>query len=351
MANRKNGGGGCRLPQYPCGIFWKQICNVVMLYPLSMSNPRPHLTYNSPIEGVMLSFKIAIGAGIVAGDSGGFLPAMEIRCAGAFSRMKKKSSCLLSSHRVFAFICGIVFCYLWLPHLFADSYLLCPRAGRSHVYNRHLLQFHPQVVPGFRAGFRVAGDCLRLHAHGSHFADLSDQALPDCHYHYIYRGGDSHAPGARFPNTRWRSLCFSCTVSAFSFHLLPGGNDNGPRRTLRRVYPHLLPDPDIFRVKGDSQIRARGRQVHCEGSDRTPIHDPSRNGHHGDIGYLHRPALPADGADRRRFNFPGVEPKRLLREKYGAARKALTPEEKREIRKDRPFSVWIRRRWRRPAPY
>ncbi len=101
----------------PCGIFWKQICNVVMLYPLSMSNPRPHLYYNSPIEGVMLSFKIAIGAGIVVAIPVVFYQLWKFVAPALFPNEKKIVLPTVIASSV-AFLCGIVFCYLWLPHLF-----------------------------------------------------------------------------------------------------------------------------------------------------------------------------------------------------------------------------------------
>jgi sec-independent protein translocase protein TatC len=101
----------------PCGIFWKQICNIVMLYPLRLSNPRPHLYYNSPIEGVMLSFKIAIGAGVIVAAPVLFYQIWRFIAPGLFANEKKivLPTVIASS---LAFICGIVFCYLWLPHLF-----------------------------------------------------------------------------------------------------------------------------------------------------------------------------------------------------------------------------------------
>ena len=101
----------------PCGIFWRQICNIVMIYPLRLSNPKPHLYYNSPIEGVMLSFKIALGAGFIVAAPVIFYQIWKFIAPGLFPNEKKivLPTVIASS---LAFLCGIVFCYLWLPHLF-----------------------------------------------------------------------------------------------------------------------------------------------------------------------------------------------------------------------------------------
>jgi sec-independent protein translocase protein TatC len=101
----------------PCGIFWKQICNIVMIYPLRLSNPRPHLYYNSPIEGVMLSFKIALGAGVILAAPVIFYQIWKFIAPGLFPNEKKIVLPTVIASNV-AFLCGIVFCYLWLPHLF-----------------------------------------------------------------------------------------------------------------------------------------------------------------------------------------------------------------------------------------
>lgn len=47
----------------PCGIFWKEIFDIVMIYPLRFINPRPKLIFTSPSEAVVISFQIAVFGG------------------------------------------------------------------------------------------------------------------------------------------------------------------------------------------------------------------------------------------------------------------------------------------------
>jgi len=49
----------------PCGIYWQKIIDVVMLYPLRFTNPKPRLIFTTPAESVMLSFQIALAGGLI----------------------------------------------------------------------------------------------------------------------------------------------------------------------------------------------------------------------------------------------------------------------------------------------
>ncbi len=101
----------------PCGMAWKRIFDVVMVYPLRFANPRPHLIFTSPVEAVMLSFKIALGGGFVLAAPVIFYQIWKFIAPGLFPNEKKIVLPTVIASSV-AFLCGIVFCYSVLPYLF-----------------------------------------------------------------------------------------------------------------------------------------------------------------------------------------------------------------------------------------
>jgi sec-independent protein translocase protein TatC len=100
----------------PCGIFWKKIFNIVMIYPLKYANPKTQLIFTSPTESVMLSIKIALGGGLIIAIPVVFYQLWRFVAPGLFPKEKKiiLPTVIVSS---FAFLCGISFCYLILPFL------------------------------------------------------------------------------------------------------------------------------------------------------------------------------------------------------------------------------------------
>ena len=101
----------------PCGIFWKRIFDLVMVYPLRFANPRPHLIFTSPVEAVMLSFKIAFGAGFVLAAPVIFYQLWKFIAPALFPKEKKIILPTVIASSI-SFLCGLVFCYLLLPYLF-----------------------------------------------------------------------------------------------------------------------------------------------------------------------------------------------------------------------------------------
>jgi len=100
----------------PCGIFWKNIFNAVMIYPLQFANPKPHLIFTSPVESVMISLKIALGGGVVLAAPVVFYQIWRFVSPGLFPKEKRiVAPAVIAS--TFAFLCGIAFCYTMLPFL------------------------------------------------------------------------------------------------------------------------------------------------------------------------------------------------------------------------------------------
>jgi sec-independent protein translocase protein TatC len=101
----------------PCGFFWKRIFDVIMVYPLRFANPMPKLIVTTPMEAVMLSFKIAFGGGFVLAAPVIFYQAWKFVAPGLFPKEKRIVLPTVVASSV-SFLCGIAFCYAVLPYLF-----------------------------------------------------------------------------------------------------------------------------------------------------------------------------------------------------------------------------------------
>ncbi len=101
----------------PCGYYWEKIYDVVMVYPLRYANPKTRLIFTTPGGSVMLSFKIALGAGCVVAAPVIFYQIWKFIAPGLFPNEKKIALPTVIASSV-AFLCGVAFCYTLLPHLF-----------------------------------------------------------------------------------------------------------------------------------------------------------------------------------------------------------------------------------------
>ncbi|HEX2957747.1 MAG TPA: twin-arginine translocase subunit TatC [Chitinispirillaceae bacterium] len=98
----------------PCGIYWQQIINFIMIYPLNGINPRPQLVYTNPTETVVLSMKIAIFGGLITASPVLFYQLWKFVAPGLYVKEKKivLPSVIVST---ICFLSGISFCYMTLP--------------------------------------------------------------------------------------------------------------------------------------------------------------------------------------------------------------------------------------------
>jgi sec-independent protein translocase protein TatC len=117
----------------PCGIYWKQIFDVIMIWPLRFANPKPHLIITSPIEAVMLSVKIAIACGLVCAIPVVFYQIWRFVAPGLY---KKEKVLILPTviAASFSFILGVGFCYLILPYML--KFLAAYGGGRMDPFFR-----------------------------------------------------------------------------------------------------------------------------------------------------------------------------------------------------------------------
>jgi sec-independent protein translocase protein TatC len=100
----------------PCGVFWKKIFNLVMIYPLEFADPKPHLIITNPVESIMISIKIALGGGMVLAAPAVFYQMWRFISPGLFPK-EKRIVLPAAVASTAAFISGIGFCYLLLPFL------------------------------------------------------------------------------------------------------------------------------------------------------------------------------------------------------------------------------------------
>jgi sec-independent protein translocase protein TatC len=98
----------------PCGIYWKEIFDIVMIYPLRFTNPHPKLIFTTPSESVMLSFQITIAGGLIAAAPVVFYQLWKFVSPGLYKKEKRMilPAVIASS---FFFITGILFCYFTFP--------------------------------------------------------------------------------------------------------------------------------------------------------------------------------------------------------------------------------------------
>ena len=109
----------------PCGIYWKEIFDIVMLYPLRFTNPRPKLIFTTPAESVVLSFQIAIYGGLITAAPVIFYQLWRFVSPGLYKNEKRLilPTVIASS---FFFTAGILFCYFTFPLVMN---FLCSFAG------------------------------------------------------------------------------------------------------------------------------------------------------------------------------------------------------------------------------
>jgi sec-independent protein translocase protein TatC len=98
----------------PCGIFWKEIFDVVMIYPLRFVNPRPKLIFTTPSESVIISFQIALFGGLVLAAPVVFYHLWRFISPGLYKNEKRMIFPTVIASTVF-FLMGILFCYFTFP--------------------------------------------------------------------------------------------------------------------------------------------------------------------------------------------------------------------------------------------
>ena len=97
-------------------IYWKQIFEVVLKYPLTRTNPQPHLIFTAPAEAVMLSLQISLVCGIVAASPVLFYQVWRFVSPGLYKKEKSVIIPVVLATTV-SFFCGLGFSYWLIPLL------------------------------------------------------------------------------------------------------------------------------------------------------------------------------------------------------------------------------------------
>jgi len=100
----------------PSGIYWKQIFDFVMLYPLRLASPKPKLIYTNPSESFVISLKIAVAGGVIIAAPVLFYQIWRFISPALYGNEKKVILPTVFASSLF-FICGIVFSYLTFPYV------------------------------------------------------------------------------------------------------------------------------------------------------------------------------------------------------------------------------------------
>lgn len=98
----------------PCGIYWKEIFDIVMIYPLRFINPRPKLIFTSPSEAVVISFQIAVFGGLIVAAPVIFYQLWRFVSPGLYKNEKRMVLPTVIASTIF-FLMGILFCYFTFP--------------------------------------------------------------------------------------------------------------------------------------------------------------------------------------------------------------------------------------------
>lgn len=109
----------------PCGIFWKNIFNFIMIYPLRLSNPQPKLIYTSPSETVMISLKITFACGLIIAAPVIFYQLWKFLSPALYGNEKKVILPTVFASTIF-FITGIAFSYFMFPFLMRFLTMFAP---------------------------------------------------------------------------------------------------------------------------------------------------------------------------------------------------------------------------------
>jgi sec-independent protein translocase protein TatC len=114
----------------PCGIFWKQIFDFLVVFPLRFVDPRPRLIFTEPAEAVMMSLKIAAFGGLVTASPIVIYQLWKFVSPGLYKHEKSLVLPVVFSSTI-CFFGGVTFCYYTLPYLV--GFLSTYGAGRMEA--------------------------------------------------------------------------------------------------------------------------------------------------------------------------------------------------------------------------
>jgi len=117
----------------PCGVFWKKIFDILMIYPLRSIRPQPRLIFTQPVEAVMLSLKITAFGGVIMAAPVVFYQLWRFIAPGLYKKEKAVVLPVVFASSV-CFLLGMGFCYTVMP--FLVNFLATYGAGRMEAMFR-----------------------------------------------------------------------------------------------------------------------------------------------------------------------------------------------------------------------
>jgi sec-independent protein translocase protein TatC len=138
----------------PCGILWRRIFDLLMVYPLRIAEPKPKIIFTAPAEGVLLSIKIAVAGGIILG-----VPVISYQIwkfvAPGLYRNEKRIVIPVVIVSSLCFFAGAAFSYILLPYVL--RFLAAYASGALEPYFRanEYIGFLLKIVLAFGLVFEL----------------------------------------------------------------------------------------------------------------------------------------------------------------------------------------------------
>ena len=108
--------GAWLVASIPCGIWWKQIVDFLLLYPLRLTSPAPQIIYTGPTDVVVLSLHIAMFGGLIVASPVILHQVWSFVSSALYKREKIISFAALVASIVM-FVAGASTCYFIAPYI------------------------------------------------------------------------------------------------------------------------------------------------------------------------------------------------------------------------------------------
>lgn len=98
----------------PCVIFWRNLFELIAVWPLRLSDPIPQLIFTGPTDAVFLIFKIALTFGALIASPFLFQQIWAFVAPGLYKKERTAMIPVVIASTL-CFLAGIAFCYFFLP--------------------------------------------------------------------------------------------------------------------------------------------------------------------------------------------------------------------------------------------
>ena len=98
----------------PAGIFWRHIFDIIVVYPLRLSDPAPQLIFTAPTDAIIFIFKIALTCGTIVASPFLFQQIWRFITSALYKNEKTAIIPIVITSTI-CFLAGVSFCYFFLP--------------------------------------------------------------------------------------------------------------------------------------------------------------------------------------------------------------------------------------------